>query len=322
MQRSVLNNTAAVSQNTSDSLPHVVLIRSLNLVSFQLNTQNIRDHPDHYSFLASFGPSLISSLATRLGAGVYFNTMVPLIQRRLMIKYGVISLTSLLEDLTTWNTLYIAGRMHKPIHDVTNHPAVRIAQERNLEAALYTALLLLPEDFTTKQLLGTICSLSYTGDVRMGIAEDTSKVERIVQGSWDSLNNMYHEPLHRTMHNWDLLTKKSGSIEPSSSPEWQQDMVADSRSNLIAALPSGVLTRLHRQLGLGNNTSSGMNYKDMAAETAAVFVKQPQREELLRSVLSDIVGASSRRQALLGVLSAGPWKSVRYLAGKVRKAWR
>ena len=47
---------------------------------------------------------------------------------------------------------------------------------RNLRAALTAALLLLPETFNDQQLLETIVGLSYTGDVRMGLAEDNRKV--------------------------------------------------------------------------------------------------------------------------------------------------
>ena len=31
------------------------------------------------------------------------------------MKYGVISVRSLLDDLLNWRTLYMSGRMHKPV---------------------------------------------------------------------------------------------------------------------------------------------------------------------------------------------------------------
>ena len=31
------------------------------------------------------------------------------------IKYGVVTMDSLCKDLIEWNTLYLSGRMHKPV---------------------------------------------------------------------------------------------------------------------------------------------------------------------------------------------------------------
>ena len=36
-----------------------------------------------------------------------------------MIKYGVVSIDKLCKDLIDWETLYIAGRMHKPVNIIT-----------------------------------------------------------------------------------------------------------------------------------------------------------------------------------------------------------
>lgn len=44
-----------------------------------------------------------------------------------------------------------------------------------LDAAFATALLLLPQRFTTRQLLECVTGLSYTADIRMSFAEDSNK---------------------------------------------------------------------------------------------------------------------------------------------------
>jgi translocator assembly and maintenance protein 41 len=99
-----------------------------------------------------------------------------------MIKYGVVSRASLENDLRHWTSLYIAGRLHKPVATLASNPSVEAAQRINVASALRIALLLLPQRFTARDLYSTICTLSYAGDVRMGLAEDDKKVDRIVEG--------------------------------------------------------------------------------------------------------------------------------------------
>ena len=101
-----------------------------------------------------------------------------------MIKYGVVSLDTMKKDLTDWNTLYIAGRLHKPVNTLITNDSISIAQNENIAAAMRVAMLLCPQTFNMAELLRIICSLSYIGDVRLGFAEDSRKVQRIVSGTY------------------------------------------------------------------------------------------------------------------------------------------
>ncbi|KAF5827914.1 mitochondrial matrix Mmp37 [Dunaliella salina] len=152
---------------------------------------NIQKNPEHYSWVAKLGPGAITGIADHVGVGIHFNTLVRM-QGGQMIKYGVTRTSLLLDDLHTWRHLYVAGRLQKPVLTLASCvKEVEAAQAANQRAAAAAALLLLPPIFTTKDFLTKIVTLSYSGDVRMGIAEDPRKVERIVQGSRPALDDMY-----------------------------------------------------------------------------------------------------------------------------------
>lgn len=41
-----------------------------------------------------------------------------------LIKYGVVSSSTLCQDLQNWTTLYLSGRMHKPVRNCAAFPCV------------------------------------------------------------------------------------------------------------------------------------------------------------------------------------------------------
>nr|KAF6311286.1 TAM41 mitochondrial translocator assembly and maintenance-like protein [Myotis myotis] len=77
------------------------------------HSKNLKKNWSHYSFLKVLGPKVITTIQNNYGAGVYYNTLIMCDSK--LIKYGVISTSILIEDLLNWNTLYIAGRLQKPI---------------------------------------------------------------------------------------------------------------------------------------------------------------------------------------------------------------
>ena len=81
----------------------------------QWHKENLALHPMHYSTMARLmGPAAIKGCQEEWGARLYFNTLVP--WGKGMIKYGVINRRDLLKDLREWETLYVAGRLHKPVN--------------------------------------------------------------------------------------------------------------------------------------------------------------------------------------------------------------
>jgi hypothetical protein len=83
------------------------------------------------------------------------------------LKYGVVSTADAQHDLQTWQHLYLAGRMHKPIDTLSDSAACKCTQKAILfnRVAAVTAAVLLQTNkcFGAHQLLRTIVGLSYTG---------------------------------------------------------------------------------------------------------------------------------------------------------------
>ncbi|XP_069002319.1 phosphatidate cytidylyltransferase, mitochondrial isoform X2 [Embiotoca jacksoni] len=155
------------------------------------HTMNLLQNRKHYSILKLLGPTMISSIQNDRGASIYYNTLVPVDGK--IIKYGVISTESLIDDLMHWKTLYVAGRLHKPVKMLVQNEngKLRAALVANLKSAVIASFLMLPESFTEEDLFLQIAGLSYAGDFRMVIGEDKSKVANIVKDNIQHFRILY-----------------------------------------------------------------------------------------------------------------------------------
>lgn len=82
-----------------------------------------------------------------------------------LVKYGVVSLSDALRDLWQWDSLYLAGRMHKPTREIVQ-PDCKCLEEAmlsNRRAAAAAAMLALPPQVSQDDVLSTIVGLSYAG---------------------------------------------------------------------------------------------------------------------------------------------------------------
>lgn len=183
------------------------------------HTMNLIENRKHYSFLKYLGPKHISSIQNEYGAGVYYNTLVPLEDR--LIKYGVVSTDTLIDDLLHWKTMYIAGRLHKPVRILVQkeNAKLRAALVANLKSALITSFLMLPESFSEEELFLNIAGLSYSGDFRMVIGEDKSKVSNIVKDNMEHFRILYNNILQECPQ--VVYKPQQGKLEVDKSPEGQ-----------------------------------------------------------------------------------------------------
>ncbi|KAI3921389.1 hypothetical protein MKW98_013323 [Papaver atlanticum] len=281
----------------------------------QWHDQNLKMNRNHYaSWMMQFGGAkVITGVAESIGVGVHFNPYVTWEDK--MVKYGVVRMHNLVQDLLNWESFYLSGRLQKPVHILADNIDIENLNLNNLRAATSTALLLLPSEFSEEDLYAKICSLSYMGDLRMFFAEDKNKVKRIVQGQFDLFEKSY-KPFIDEYAAKDLLRFSS-----TSDPQVQiaQDCALPATRSLVSSLPSSIRSGMGMRLGDEVKVSeSGRVIREV------VIGSREETVECLRKVLRRKVMVSSARQAFAGLLSSGAVNSAQYLTrkmGKALKSW-
>ncbi|OCK84093.1 mitochondrial matrix Mmp37 [Lepidopterella palustris CBS 459.81] len=298
---------------------------------------NLNRHRDHYSFLGSFGSSIISHVQDDWGAGAYFNPYITV--NGTLIKYGVVNFKTLLRDLSDWDTLYLAGRLHKPVKILTEDPNIRVANQRNLLAAVRCSLLLLPPTFTERQLYTTIASLSYQGDPRMSLgSENPNKVTNIITHQIRNFRMLYHD-LIMSLPNVDYGEARAlqqGWMEDLKLDRpMAQDMDPAFRGNMVRRLPKSFRQKLYflyqRKFGISGREFEGM-LEASADEDAKGGLKKPvggpfdrrvaaetDLREMVLKCVNQTVKWPSATQSLKSALTAGPSRTLRYLKEKREK---
>lgn len=291
---------------------------------------NLTHNFDHYSFLRRLGSGAISHVQRAYGAGVYFNPYVRVNGQ--VIKYGVVTIDDLCADLESWQTLYLAGRMHKPVKILRDHPQVRLANQRNLYSAIRTALLLLPESFSERELYATIGKISYMGDPRMAFGENPRKVENIVAAQLDHFRRLY-APFLELLPNV-AFTSTAGAEEV----RLQQNLDPVKRGNMVRRLPEKFRSLLYyqyrRRLGSSARLAAqddpsagggagGLSYgpgSTYGNEFDRQIATDPDLPAEVSKAIKATVSWPSTSQSIKGILTAGPVKSWSYVGEKLGKA--
>jgi len=256
--------------------------------------ENLTINPDHYSSIRYLGASVLSSVQTSFGANVYFNTHITV--DNLMFKYGIIDVKDFRQDLQSWYTLYIAGRLHKPVLMLRDEGLSDLVMH-NLRSAVHAALLQLPEQFSEIDLYTAIAGLSYRGDFRMIIGEDKNKVANIVQPQIEKFRTLY-TPVFKSMS--DRLSINSFV---------EQDKSSESKLYHLQRLPQNLKNILFRSYK--NKLNNDRILEDLA--------KQDDVSKIVRNGICKIVFYSSLMQSIKGIPTAGLLKSVVYSYSKLNK---
>ncbi|KAH9989677.1 Mmp37-domain-containing protein, partial [Russula compacta] len=269
---------------------------------------NMSQHPSHYAMYArTLGSSFVTKVQ-ELGPGVWFNAFVRT-KAGCTIKYGVTSVDNLCSDLLNWNSLYLAGRMHKPLRIIKDDARVRLTQQVNLTSAVRAALLTLPAEFSERQLFETIAGISYSGDPRMVLpGENRGKVGNIVRKQSPQFRELYCR----------LVTGLPGVHWPADSSTIQQDTSPLARVAHLKKLPPILLRRVRGRYA--SDTSIPACETDESAYWQRIAGDE-QLPLVLRNQMSGIVRYPATVQTLKGVVSGGPVITVRYSLDKLRKWW-
>ncbi|XP_073889093.1 phosphatidate cytidylyltransferase, mitochondrial isoform X8 [Macaca fascicularis] len=164
---------------------------------------------------------------------------------------------------------------------------LRSALDRNLKSAVTTAFLMLPESFSEEDLFIEIAGLSYSGDFRMVVGEDKTKVLNIVKPNIAHFRELYGSILQENPQ--VVYKSQQGRLEIDKSPEGQFTQ--------LMTLPKSLQQQIHHIMD-----SPGKN-RDVE-ETLFQVAHDPDCGDVVRLGLSAIVRPSSIRQSTKGIFTA------------------
>lgn len=268
--------------------------------------------PSHYSGLLRWGGTSAVCWTQNLGAGVYFNPYVPMSDhtgQESMIKYGVTSKSNALKDVCEWSSLYIAGRLQKPVKHIYGSNLLKAVNQFNLDSAFNLALLLHStgkhsKSLMPKDIFEMIALLSYMGDPRMLIGgENPNKVKNIVNKQLDDFRKLYSKSFERAIQK--SLIKSTGDDV--------YEVILDSakRVSIISELPLQFRTKLIKQFQRRHKLSQLEGLLGAENVIESLSMSRGLNRKLLMAVQSTIAFPAFVQTAK-GVFTAGITKSVKY----------
>lgn len=300
----------------------------------RFHTSNLRQFAEHYSFLKMFGINSISKIG-EYGAGVYFNPYVSMRdhdEQENMIKYGVISRKDALTDLSEWSSLYLAGRLQKPVKYLKEEGEEQMIQklnQYNLKSAFGVALLMMKEDRINEvKLYERIAQLSYMGDIRMLIGgENPNKVKNIVSKQYKNFQTLY-EPITQYFVDQGVIRVLSETQQTQDLDDkirgFKLQLTSDKKMNIISQLPLQFRKKLYQsyekkysaELKRDSEAQRVLHQQSYDSVKPGIYVKSIANDEYFRKTLINTVKYTVAYpavcQTLKGVFTAGLVKSFKY----------
>lgn len=293
----------------------------------QFHKQNWARHPEHYSSLLQLGWGILERFQTA-GAGVYFNPYVQMKDMQgddTIIKYGVVSIETALLDLDLWQTMYIAGRLQKPVAFFGLPDWLKAANQRNLASALNLGILLLASrkkqktQFTPSELFEEIALISYMGDPRMMVGgENPNKVKNIVSKQLELFKALYKPHVDKLIN--------EGLLQVDNNGDYKAKLSDDAVAMILSSMPQVFKQKLLK------------SYYETSCKKQALAAQVHHNQTFVGPFMRDVGGNTRLRmslvnslrttiawpaliQSLKGIFTAGFVKSARYAWEKKLKSW-
>lgn len=234
-------------------------------------------------------------------------------------KVGFIERQDLLDDLTNWKNLYMAGRFMKVMLTLFSDPEINAAIDYNRRSALIVSLLMLPEDkYNLYELYHLLISLSYKGDFRTGIKtgdttilnfENPDKVNNLLSGNYQGYHDLY-------FHHDDLYDK-----------DRYPDFKMIDHSLPECEINKQVL-RCFEEININPNIQQLLPLVKTLPTSLQVYLQMhhvdindlPALRIVLADYFTDINSRVTFPQGIKGIFTSGPINTVHYIYDKGIKA--
>ncbi|QBM86060.1 translocator assembly and maintenance protein 41 [Metschnikowia aff. pulcherrima] len=306
----------------------------------EFHRQNAARFPKHYSSVIRLGDSALGWIQN-FGAGVYFNPYVSMSDGsggESVVKYGIISSQRALMDLREWTTLYIAGRLQKPVKHLFHlNDALKLANEYNLECALNLSLLIIlsrqgSNFISCSQLFNQVALISYMGDPRMIIGgENPNKVQNIVKKQLPFFKSLYREALEKAISKGYVVEAKGfycATLGINSAVRLVADLPRTYKKRFLNTFKNKHGRVLEQDMVLLNflagKTLENYDSSSLPADLNCSYIETVLHDSLskraLVATILGIIAYPAFAQSMKGILTAGVTKSAKYAWEKKLKS--